>query len=346
MILRSSVAVASLTVALVASGLHAQTPVLSEQDAHSTALFQAVSVSAINPRIVWISGHSGTWARSLNGGKTWESHVMIGHDSLQFRDVHAADGDRAWLLAAGTGEKSGIFRTIDAGLSWTQVFANKDSAAFYDCMAFWDDSRGFAFSDAVKARTPIVRTDDGVEWTLSSIPALDGEGGFAASGGCAQASLTSADAWMGTGSAATPRVRHSTDRGRTWTDAVVPLASGSGAGVTALAFRDLRHGIAVGGVIASTATGPRVARTTDSGKTWTVVNEPPFTGAIYGAAYASVRGKFILVAVGPGGAAWSVNDGETWTLLDSAAYWSVGFGRRGTGWLVGPTGRVVRLDWR
>ena len=346
MTVRLSVAVALLFLAVVPHAVRAQTPVLTEQDAHTLALFQAVSVSAINPRIVWISGHSGTWARSMNGGTTWESHIMSGHDSLQFRDVHAVDGVSAWLLAAGTGEKSGIFRTVDGGLSWTQVFANKDTAAFYDCMAFWDDSHGFAFSDAVKSRAPIVRTDDGQEWTLSSIPALDGEGGFAASGGCAQASLTSADAWMGTGSATTPRVRHSTDRGRTWTDAVAPLASGTGAGITALAFRDVRHGVAVGGVIAGTATGARVARTTDGGKTWAVVNEPPFSGAIYGAAYAMVRGKSILVAVGPGGAAWSVNDGETWTLLDSAAYWSVGFGRRGTGWLVGPKGRVVRLDWR
>ena len=346
MTVRLSVVVASLGMALMPVSVSAQTPVLTEQDAHTTALFQAVSVSAINPRIAWISGHAGTWARTINGGATWESHVMTGHDSLQFRDVHAIDANRAWLMAAGTGAKSGIFRTFDGGESWTQDFVNQDTAAFYDCMAFWDDSHAFAFSDAVHERTPIARTDDGQEWTVSSIPSLEGEGGFAASGGCAQASLTTADAWMGTGSAVTPRVRHSADRGRTWSDASVPLVGGSGAGITALAFRDVRHGIAVGGVISGTATGPRVARTTDGGRTWTVVNEPPFTGAIYGVSYGTVRGKAILVAVGPGGAAWSVNDGETWTLLDSAAYWSVGLARRGSGWLVGPNGRVVRLDWR
>ena len=344
---RARAAVVPLLLSFVSVALPGQQPVLTEQDAHTTALFQAVSVSVTNPRIAWISGHSGTWARTINGGTTWESHVMAGHDSLQFRDVHvAADGYVAWLLAAGTGDKSGIFRTTDAGVTWAQVFANKDTAAFYDCMAFWDDSRGFAFSDAVHARAPIVRTDDGVEWVLSSIPALEGEGGFAASGGCAQASRTTGDAWMGTGSSATPRVRHSIDHGLTWSDAVVPLASGTGAGITALAFRDLRHGIAVGGVIAGTATGPRVARTTDGGRTWSVVSEPPFAGAIYGAAYAQVRGKAILVAVGPGGAAWSVNDGDSWAALDSAPYWSVGFGRNGSGWLVGPKGRVVRVDWR
>lgn len=345
MSLRSSAARVFVPLVLMTAMLPGQQPVLSEQNPGSTALFQAVSVSAINPRVVWISGHAGTWARSLNGGATWESHVMAGHDSLQFRDVHAIDENRAWLMSAGTGDKSGIFQTGDGGVTWTQVFANKDTAAFYDCMAFWNDDHGFAFSDAVNSRTPIALTTDGSEWKVITVPALSGEGGFAASGGCA-VTLPTGDAWIGTGSAASPRVRHSTDRGRTWTDATVPLASGSGAGVTALAFRDPRHGIAVGGVISGNATGPRAARTTDAGRTWSVITDPSFSGAVYGVAYALVRGKPVVVAVGPGGAAYSVNDGDTWTLLDSAPYWSVGFGRRGTGWLVGPKGRVVRLSWR
>jgi photosystem II stability/assembly factor-like uncharacterized protein len=323
----------------------AQQPVLTEQRSGTAALFQAVSVSSSNPRVAWISGHAGTWARTLDAGATWETHVMTGHDSLQFRDLHAIDENRAWLMAAGTGDKSGIFQTTDGGVNWSQVFVNKDTAAFYDCMAFWDDSRGFAFSDAVNDRTPIAYSADGSEWTVFTVPALPGEGGFAASGGCAQ-TLPSGDTWIGTGSGASPRVRHSVDRGRTWTDAVVPLAAGSGAGVTAIAFRDARHGIAVGGVISGTATGPRAARTTDGGRTWSVITDPSFSGAVYGVAYAMVRGKAVAVAVGPGGAAYSVNDGDTWTLLDSAPYWSVGFGRRGRGWLVGPKGRVVRLDWR
>ena len=341
----SSVARASLLLAVPLLALRAQQPVLTEQNAGTTSLFQAVSVSAINPAVVWISGHSGTWARSLNAGATWESHVMAGFDSLQFRDLHAIDANQAWLMAAGIGAKSGIFQTVDGGLSWTQVFTNKDTAAFYDCMAFWDNSHAFAFSDAVNSRTPIAYTANGADWSVFTVPALDGEGGFAASGGCAQTS-PAGDAWIATGSAATPRVRHSADRGRTWTDAVLPLASGSGAGATAVAFRDARHGIAVGGVIAGSATGPRAARTIDGGRTWSVITDPSFSGAAYGVAYTTVRGKFVVVAVGPGGASYSVNDGDTWTLLDSAPYWSVGFGRRGRGWLVGPKGRVVRLDWR
>jgi photosystem II stability/assembly factor-like uncharacterized protein len=327
------------------TALQAQTPILTVQQSGTLALLQAVSVSALHPKIVWISGHAGTWAKSTDGGATWQTHVMPDQDSLQFRDVHALDAERAWLLAAGPGAKSGIFHTLDGGVSWTRVFANADTSAFFDCMAFIDDDEGFAFSDAVNGRTPIVHTVNGMDWTLMSIPSLPGEGGFAASGTCAQA-LPTGDAWMATGSTATPRIRHSADRGRTWTDAVVPLVGGPAAGATGVAFRDARHGIAVGGVISGSASGPRAARTTDGGRTWTVLTEPTFAGAIYGVAYARVKGKPVVVVVGPGGASYSVNDGETWQFLDAAAYWSVGFGPRGTGWLVGPRGRVVRLDWR
>jgi photosystem II stability/assembly factor-like uncharacterized protein len=325
--------------------LSAQQPSLTVQASGSTALFQAVSISASNPDIVWISGHAATWARTTDGGRTWQSHTMTGRDSLQFRDLHAIDGDHAWLMAAGNGEKSGVFQTVDGGAHWTQVFVNRDSAAFYDCMAFWDDQSGFAFSDAVNARMPIARTSNGRDWTVSTMPSLDGEGGFAASGTCALAT-SAGDTWIGTGSAASPRVLRSSDRGRTWAAATVPLVAGSGAGITGLAFRDRLHGIAVGGVIAGKASGPRAARTRDGGATWSVIPDPTITGAAYGAAYGSVGGKSVLIAVGPGGAAYSLSDGDSWTVLDTAAYWSVGFASNGTAWLVGPKGRVVRVDWR
>ena len=323
----------------------AQAPVLTVQQSGATSLFQAVSVSAANPDVAWISGHRGTYAVTTDGGTTWTARIVPGRDSAEFRDLHAIDARRAWLLSSGSGAKSGIFQTTDGGAKWLQVFANRDTAAFYDCMAFFDDRRAFAFSDAVNGRMPVVRTGNGTQWSVGAIPSQDGEGGFAASGSCAQATALG-EAWIGTGAAATPRVLHSIDAGRSWRAVDVPLVGGSGAGVTALAFRDRKRGVAVGGAVGGTASGPRVARTADGGDTWTVVAEPPITGALYGAAYAVRGGRAMLVAVGPGGAVWSADDGDTWSLLDAAPYWSVGFGWSGTGWMVGPKGRVVRIDWR
>ncbi|MCC7055048.1 MAG: hypothetical protein IT355_17375 [Gemmatimonadaceae bacterium] len=332
-----------LTLGPVAA-LRAQAPSLIVQQSGSTALFQAVSVSARDPKVAWISGHRGSYAITTDAGATWQAHVVPGRDSLQFRDLHAIDARRAWLMAAGNGEKSGIFQTTDGGTTWAPVFVNRDTAAFYDCMAFWDDRRGFAFSDAVDGRIPVVRTANGRTWTPTTIEGQAGEGGFAASGTCAVTS-TAGDAWIATGSGAAPRVLHSVDQGGSWTAATLPLAAGSGAGATGVAFRDRMHGLAVGGVIGGTGSGPRVARTADGGRSWTVVAEPSFAGAIYGVAYATLPSGSVAVAVGPGGAAFTRDDGQTWQPLDGEAYWSVGFGPDGAGWMVGPKGRVVRIEW-
>jgi photosystem II stability/assembly factor-like uncharacterized protein len=336
-------AVLALAASAYAAG--AQAPVLTVQQSQTTALLQAVSVSARNQQIVWVSGHAGTYAKSSDGGSTWSAFVMPTKEKLQFRDLHAIDGDRAWLMAAGTGAASGIFATRDGGHTWTASFVNRDTSAFYDCMAFFDETHGFAFSDAVNSRMPIVSTSDGERWIVSDIAAQDGEGGFAASGTCAIATGAST-AFIATGSAPTPRVLRTTDRGATWTAAALPLVGGTGAGATAVAFRDNDHGVALGGVIGGTAVGPRASRSSDGGRTWTLANDPPFAGAVYGAAYAQTSGGAILVAVGPGGAAYTRDDANTWTMLDAAAYWSVGFGSAGAGWMVGPKGRIVRIDWR
>jgi len=69
----------------------------------------------------------------------------------------------------------------------------------------------------------------------------------------------------------------------------------------------------------------------------------PFPGPVFGAAYSRSSDPW-LVAVGPGGAAASKDDGRTWTLIDSAAYWSVGFGSARIGWAVGPSGRITRIE--
>jgi photosystem II stability/assembly factor-like uncharacterized protein len=338
-------ACAALSAGVGAASLPAQTPVLTVQQSGTTALLQAVSVSSRDPNVVWISGHAGTFAHSRDGGATWTAAQVPASQTLQFRDLHAIDAQQAWLMAAGPGEKSAIIQTRDGGASWTTVFVNRDTSAFFDCMAFFDDRHGFAFSDAVNGRTPIVHTENGRDWSLTSVPSLPGEGGFAASGLCA-ITTSEREAWLATGAGATPRIRHSTDRGRTWTAVAVPLAAGASAGATAVTFRDATTGIAVGGVIGGSGTGPRVARTRDGGVTWRAIAEPAFPGAIYGAAYTRVGAQTIVVAVGPGGAAFSRDDGDTWMPLDDAPYWSLGFAANGTGWLVGPKGRVVRVQWR
>lgn len=344
-------------------------PVIERQVSGTTALLQAVS--PVSEEIAWASGHRGTWARTLDGGATWTTGSVPGADTLQFRDVHAHSAEMAWLLSAGPGELSRIYHTNDGGASWTLQWTNEEPDGFYDCLDFWDAERGAVYGDAVDGMLRILRTTDGgrnwVPVDGSALPeALLNEGGFAASGTCL---VTGAEgrAWVAAGNAAIARVFHTDDFGASWTAFDTPLVAGEGAGGFSITFRDSLHGVLFGGDLGppeegaatDTATAPlRVAVTHDGGASWDPAGEPGFEGAIYGGAWVpeaaaeslgdAAHGGEIspLVAVAPGGAAYSPDGARSWMPLDTASYWGLGFASPEAGWLVGPDGRITKVSFR
>jgi photosystem II stability/assembly factor-like uncharacterized protein len=315
-----------------------------EQQVSGTSV-RLQAVSAVDERIVWASGLEGTYVRSTDGGATWTAGLVPNADSLQFRDVDAFDSSTAYLLSAGPGEASRIYKTADGGASWELQFVNTEPEGFFDCMAFWDATSGMAFSDAVDGEFIVITTANGNDWErvpAASLPdALPGEGSFAASGTCLTTQGDST-AWFGTGASEMARVFKTSDRGRTWSVHETPMVSGSMSGITSIAFRNRLNGIIAGGRIGRPADfSDNVAVTRDGGHTWTLVGRPTFTGAIYGLNY--VKGSLrTVVAVGPNGAAYSTDEGGTWTPLDSLDYWSVAFAGSDAGWLVGPRGRITK----
>jgi len=320
---------------------------LESQTSGTTALLQAVS--APSARVVWVTGHAAAVLRSTDGGVTWERLTVPGAagDSLQFRDVQAVDADTVYVLAAGPGARSRIYKTTNGGRTWLWQFVSADSSAFYDCFAFWDARHGIAFSDAVAGQFVVRITEDGgASWppvpAASLPPAQRGEGAFAASGTCV-AALDGRYAWIGTGAADSARVLRTADGGRTWSISLTPIPGGTTSGLAALAFRDTLHGVALGGNVADpNARAANVAVTLDGGRTWRLAASPTFAGAVYGAAVVPGRAGW-LVAVGPRGLDYSTDDGGSWISLDTLAYWSVGFGSKDTGWAVGPGGRITRI---
>jgi photosystem II stability/assembly factor-like uncharacterized protein len=330
--------------ATLAATSAAQPPSVVVQSSGTTSLLQAVSV--VDDRTVWVSGHRNTVLVTRDGGTSWRRVPVPGDSTRQWRDLHAVHANTVYLMSAGTGAASTIVVTRDGGATWQTAFANTEAAAFYDCMAFFSPTEGFAFSDAVEGRNPVALTRDGVHWSVAHEllpPSAGTEGAFAASGLCAL-TVEPRHGWIATGAGRVPRVHRTRSAGRSWETVELPLIAGEGAGATAIAMRDTLVGVAVGGAISGTATGPRVARTVDGGATWAVVTDPPFAGAIFGATYSPSRGSQRLVAVGPKGAALSLDDGAMWSPLDSSAYWSVGCSARHC-WLTGPQGRITRLDF-
>jgi hypothetical protein len=113
-----------------------------------------------------------------------------------------------------------------------------------------------------------------------------------------------------------------------------------------VAFADARLGVAAGGEIGQPlADSARVAATSDGGLTWRSAGAPTFRGAVYGVAYVPDARPPILVAVGPGGASYSVDHGARWSPLDTLGYWGLGFAGPAAGWLAGPDGRITKVSF-
>ena len=93
-------------------------------------------LSAVSSSVIWASGTHGTYLRTVNGGATWSAAQVPGAETLDFRDLEAFSADEAYLLAAGPGDQSRIYKTADAGKAWTLQFTNGDPKGFYDCMSF------------------------------------------------------------------------------------------------------------------------------------------------------------------------------------------------------------------
>ena len=319
-----------------------------EQTSGTRVLLQAVS--PVSDQIVWVSGHEGTYARTLDGGQSWSAHVIPGAEALQFRDIDAFDARTAYVMSAGSGPLSRIYRTDDGGSTWDLQFSNDHPDGFLDCMAFWNPSRGLAYGDAIEGRFFVLQTEDGgASWTRVPDEALpsaqEGEGGFAASGRCVETGPRGR-AWIATGNAETPRLLWTEDEGRSWSFATVPIVGGAAAGLTTVDFLDSRTGIALGGVIGQdTMRVDNVTVTSDGGRVWTLGGRPAMRGPIYGASWVPDSPAPTVFAVGPGGADYSSDGGLTWQTAAEETYWAVSFASPGAGWAVGPEGRITRFGF-
>jgi photosystem II stability/assembly factor-like uncharacterized protein len=347
-LLRAMPIAAVLTAAIAVSAPAQTVPRVTEQQSGTTQLLQAVH--AVNDSVVWASGHGGVVLRTLDGGRRWEQLKTPAGDSLEFRDVHAFSADTAWILSAGDGPQSRIYRTTNGGVSWRLQFINRDSAAFYDCLSFGTPLQGVAYGDASQRRTNLLRTvDGGATWTLlsaASAPApLPGEGAFASSGQCV-VHADSSTVFVATG-APGARLFRSRDAGRSWTVENTPFTRGTAAGLTGMAFRNAQRGIAVAADINRLRTDSSqavVGVTNDGGRNWELRPRPPFPGALSGVAWVRDASSRTAVLVGFGGAFFTTDEARSYTVLTDRVVTGVSSSGR-TVWMSGAGGRIWRVDF-
>ncbi len=302
-------------------------------------------------RRFWAGGSTGTVLRSDDNGATWHRIGVEGADEFDFRDVQPLDGSTALLMTAGTPAR--IYRTDDAGHTWTVVLDDPHPDAFFDAMAFFDDARGVLFGDPVDGAFTIYRTDDGGRtWTrvpASTLPTPRvGEVGFAASGTntCARDDGTVLIGLGGTGP--TARVLRSDDFGRTFEAIETPMPASETSGIFSIAHVGGTRWIAVGGDFANPTrdpeTGVRAIVSDDDGRIWRPAQRSP---AAYCSSVASpANSDSLVIACGSEGVYISGDGGETFTTLDlpgfHACAWSEGT-RSATLMLAGSAGRMARI---
>ena len=313
-------------------------------------------VSAPSHSVLWASGTHGIFLRTLDGGKSWDPAQVPGAESLDFRDVEAFSAEEAYLLAAGPGEQSRIYKTSDGGKSWILQFTNQEPKGFYDCMAFWDRDHGIALGDAIDGQFEIMETGDGgAHWNPIPEPlrphSLAEEGAFAASGTCI--AVAGSSIWFGTGGKVA-RVFRSHDRGKTWTASETPIVhANDSSGIFSIAFRDPSHGVIVGGDYKHPEQGEsNIAFTSDGGITWKL---SPLSPQSYFSAVASpaVPGRLKpgaasrrlpIIAVGSTRAAYAADvEQKAWLESCDLNLNAVAFDPSGTAVAVGPNGTIVQL---
>ncbi len=328
--------------------------VLTPQSSGTTELLQAVS--PVSSDVVWVSGHGSTYATTVDGGRHWRTGKVEADRVLQFRDVAAFDASTAYLMSAGPGSLSRVYRTDNGGDAWRLLLTATEEDAFYDCMDFWSPERGLLYGDAVDGVPFILMTDDGGRsWSRvaeSALPpALEGEGGFAASGSCVDVG-PDGRAWIAMGNGARTRILRTDDYGVSWSLSEVPVLGGAGAGLTTVQLAG-DFGVALGGAIgevdlaalAPDAPRGRAAFTENGGAVWEMAPDPSFEGAVYGAALSQERPDRVLV-VGPEGFAASVDGGRGWSTVDGLSWWAVAFFGEEVAWAVGPEGRIGKVTFQ
>jgi len=344
---------------VLAAGLLGATP--GEAAAHHLPSWHVVhhggsadlrAVSPVTGRVVWASGSGGTVLRTTNGGRSWQNVGPAGTSALEFRGLTAFDRNHAVLMSVG--DHPGDFRTYltaDGGRHWRVTNRNHNPQAFYDCMSFFDRSRGLILSDPVNGRFRILITaDGGRSWRVDrarNVPAARvNEYGFAASNEC----ITTdghRNAWFGSGGAGGSRVYRSTDGGRTWSVSQTPLRRGASAGVFAVAFRTRLQGLAIGGDFAAPASAPRaLALTADGGRTWTLVGAGAAPGEYRSGAAWVPHTSGTALAVGLTGSDITTDGGFDWRRFDRGSFDAVVCTPAGSCWASGANERIGRLSLR
>ena len=288
----------------------------------SNVSFRGLSVA--DDSVAWISGarkikgvYHGAVGKTVNGGKEWKFSLVKGGEKLDYRSIFAFNANEA--VIANAGAPASILRTKDGGETWDVVYRSKDSLAFFDGVDFWNDREGIIYGDSLKDghMLLLITNDGGRSWQelpVESRPKLfQGEASFAASGTGIRC-YGKEKVMVATGGKVS-RLFVSMDKGKNWKIILPPVIQGeTTSGIFSFAFKNDSVGILVGGDFNKEASVDKnVFYTRDGGKTW---KSPKMTIEGGWRECVEFTGANTAIAVGPSGLNVTLDEGNTWILVD------------------------------
>ena len=319
-------------------------PSWQEQLNEGTVSFRGLC--AVSEKVVWASGNGGSFARTSDGGKSWQVSKVAGAENVDFRDIEAFDENTA--IVFGIESPAKFYKTTDGGKNWKLVYYNDNEEVFFNAAYFRNQKEAIALSDPIGGKFFLVRTSDGgdswQELSKENLPeAIEGEGVFSASG--SNIAMPEENKIMFVTGCTAARVFISCDNGTSWNYVDAPLESGAGTnGIFSIAMKNGKEGIIVGGDYEKeNQTKTNAALTTDGGKTWKLVEENKPSGFRECVKYLS--GSDIVITVGPNGSDISYDNGKSFKKFASyMGLHTLSVSPDGKGcFAAGREGRIVRL---
>lgn len=325
-----------LVLAFVAPSLKAQT--IESFTSGSKASFRGLS--AVNDRVIWVSGSAGTIGLSVDSGHTWKMVTVKGFEKTEFRDIEAFDETSAVIMAIS--EPARILRTSDGGETWKVVYENAQKGMFLDAMEFWNLQSGIVVGDPINGKVFIARTfDGGFHW--QEIPenlrpvADSGEAMFASSGTNVR-KINNEEAIIVTGGKSSNLLIR--DR-----KINIPIVQGQeSTGTNSIAIKNKNTYITVGGdFLKKDSTFQNCAITKDGGASWQTPTIPPHG---YRSCVEYLQGNK-WITCGLNGVDLTTDDGQNWQPISTIGFHVCRKSTKGNYvFFAGGGGRIARLKFK
>jgi len=233
-----------------------------------------------NNNEIWTSGTQGTVGHSNDAGKTWQFQQIPKAENLDFRDLIIINDKEIILMSAGASEegKARLFKTMDGGKNWLDLFQVKEAGYFFDCIA-WNrkNATGWLLSDPVNQKLTLFSFSNHTFTRIDSLtsPKLQKKEAFFAASGSSMVQLQDKIIFVGGGSDSI-KIYTYHHKKRAWSTLTLQIKAGEAQGYFSIGAKNNKELWAVGGDYRKLNELPiPIITTRDGGEHWLKLENSP-----------------------------------------------------------------------